>query len=172
MHEPYKDEKKKYGKKAIVIYFIELLQSLSLKYADVVILHSRRGLRLFNKRYPKFMGIKRVIPLQFRDDGYGGAISRRYISFLGRADKAKGIEAFFDLVEKTAQTNPDREFQIVTSSNIEAYLQRLPPEARQKLRVVNRVQLADGDLREAPPTAWRFWLYTKKPCKVASFPWR
>jgi glycosyltransferase involved in cell wall biosynthesis len=148
LHEPYKDEKKKYGFKAIIIWFIEFLQTLCLRYGDGVILHSRRGLRLFEKRYPNFKGIRRVVPLQFQDDGFDATVPRRYVSFLGRADKAKGIEAFFALVERTAQTNPDREFQIVTSSYIEAYLQRLSPQARQKLRVVNKMQLADGDLRD------------------------
>ena len=56
LHEPFKDDKKIYGAKAVIIYLVELCQTLSLRYLDVVILHSRRALRLFQQRYPKFQG--------------------------------------------------------------------------------------------------------------------
>ena len=148
LHEPYKDEKKIYGLKALLIWFIEFLQTLCLRYADAVILHSRRGLRLFNKRYPEFKGIKEVIPLHFQDDGFDTKVSRRYISFLGRADRAKGIEEFFQLVEAGARRQLNYDFQIVTSSDIQQYLNGLSATALRKLRVVHRPRLSDNELRE------------------------
>lgn len=147
LHEPYKDKKRIYGAKALVIWLVELCQTFSLRYTDAAILHSRRGLRLFEKRYPHFQGTKRLVPLQFQDDGLDANIPRRYFSFLGRADKAKGIELFFDLVDTMADHYPGCEFQIVTSSPIQNYLNRLSPAARENLRVVNKSQLSDGDLR-------------------------
>ncbi len=147
LHEPYKDEKGVYGAKALIIWLVELCQTLSLRYTDVVILHSRRGLRLFEKRYPAFPGIRRMIPLHFLDDGLDTGVERRYVSFLGRADKAKGIELFFDLVEALTPHDPGCEFQIVTSSPIQSYLDRLSPTARNRLRVVNKSHLSDKELR-------------------------
>jgi glycosyltransferase involved in cell wall biosynthesis len=149
LHEPYKDEKKIYGAKAIIIYLVELFQTLSLRYTDVVIVHSQRGFRLFKKKYPRFKGRTHMVPLQFQDDGFDPNVKRRYVSFLGRADLAKGIEAFFSVVEDATQRSLDLEFQIVTASNIKGYLERLSPTARQKLRVVNKPQISDADLREA-----------------------
>ncbi|MGP8104960.1 MAG: glycosyltransferase family 4 protein [Desulfobaccales bacterium] len=149
LHEPYKDEKRLYGAKAIIIYLVELFQTLSLRYADVVILHSHRAQRLFEQRYPKFQGRTYRIPLQFQDDGLEDSIPRRYLSFLGRADRAKGIELFIALIEEFTPTDTGLEFQIVTSSDIQAFLEALSPQARQGLRVINRPQVADQDLREA-----------------------
>jgi glycosyltransferase involved in cell wall biosynthesis len=149
LHEPFKDEKKIYGAKAIIIYLVEWCQTLSLRYIDVVIVHSQRALRLFDRRYPGFRGEKRLIPLPFQDDGIPAAGRRRYISFLGRADRAKGIELFFTLVEGFAQNGLDGEFQIVTSSDIGKYLKALSAMARERLRVVNQPQISDKDLRQA-----------------------
>jgi len=147
LHEPYKDEKKLYGRKALIIYLVELFQTLSLPYVDVAIMHSRRAMRLFNRRYPKFAGEKKLIPLHFRDDGIDPSAERRYISFLGRADQAKGIDSFFTLVEGMAQENRDVYFQIVTSSPIQTYLEKLSPAARSRLKIVNKPRLTDGELR-------------------------
>jgi glycosyltransferase involved in cell wall biosynthesis len=149
LHEPFKDEKRIYGAKAIVIYLVEWCQTLSLRYMDVVIVHSRRALRLFEKRYPRFRGDKRLIPLPFEDDKTPAASHRPYISFLGRADRAKGIELFFALVEGFTQNGPNGEFQIVTSSDIAPFLAKLSAEARKRLRVVSRPKITDGDLRQA-----------------------
>ncbi len=149
LHEPFKDEKKIYGVKAFIIYLVEWCQTLSLRYLDIAILHSRRALRLFEWRYPEFQGEKHLIPLPFQDDPSPAARPRRYISFLGRADRAKGIELFFTLVEGFAKNGLGGEFQIVTSSNIDKYLKILSAEALQRLRVVNRPQISDQDLRRA-----------------------
>jgi glycosyltransferase involved in cell wall biosynthesis len=149
LHEPFKDDKKLYGAKAIIIHLVELFQTLSLPYVDEVILHSRRARRLFQVKYPNFRGRTRLIPLPFADDGPGPADGRRYISFLGRADRAKGIDLFFQLVEGAYRQGRGDEFQIVTASDIDKHLQGLSPGAREKLRVVNRPQIADEDLRQA-----------------------
>jgi glycosyltransferase involved in cell wall biosynthesis len=147
LHEPYKDEKKVYRTKAPIIYLVELCQTLSLRYVDAVVLHSRRGLKLFDKRYPRFRGQKYMIPLQFQDDGLDQGINRRYVSFIGRADRAKGIEAFFDLVKNGGSSNLAWEYQIVTSSNIQGYMQRLSQTDKRQLHVINKSRLSDRELR-------------------------
>jgi glycosyltransferase involved in cell wall biosynthesis len=148
VHEPFKDEKWLYGKKALIFYIIEWFQGLILPHVDCVVLHSSRGLRLFEQRYPGYNEKKRRIPLQFEDAGLTGDEDRRYISFLGRADAAKGIELFFDLVGNCARTNPDWRFQIVTPTNIDSHVEKLSPGARERLRVVSRPQLSDAELRQ------------------------
>ena len=127
LHEPFKAEKKVYGAKAIIIYLVEFFQTLSLRYADAVILFSRRALRLFRQRYPNFRGLERLVPLPYRDECFHTDKPRRYISFLGRADRAKGIDLFFALVDRLGQDNLDFEFQIVTSSDIERHLRPCRP---------------------------------------------
>ena len=89
VHEPYKDEKKLYGAKVIIILLVEFFQSLCWRYIDVAIFHSFRAMRLFELRYPQFHGQKKMIPLQFCDDETEEKQDRRFFSFLGRADQAK-----------------------------------------------------------------------------------
>jgi glycosyltransferase involved in cell wall biosynthesis len=146
IHEPYKEDKRVYGTKAVFIFLIELFQDLSLRVTDVAVMHSRRGLRLFNIRYPWFKGKTYVIPLQYRDGGPSLSTHRPYVSFLGRADQAKGIELFFELVSEAGRYKPDWKYQIVTSSNIRPYLQKLPADVRTQLHVVNRTQLSDEEI--------------------------
>jgi glycosyltransferase involved in cell wall biosynthesis len=145
LHEPYKDDKRLYGSKAMIINFVEWTQALSLNYVDILILHSQRGLRQFNRKYPDFQGVKQVIPLFFQDDGFDDTAPRRWVSFLGRAQRAKGIELFFNLVEDLTEVD----FQIVTASDIQGYLKNLSAPARCRLKVVNRPQISDKDLRLA-----------------------
>jgi glycosyltransferase involved in cell wall biosynthesis len=149
LHEPYKDTKIIYGYKALIILLVEWFQTISLRYVDVVILHSQRALRLFKEKYPHFPNRTYMVPLQFQDHKKEIEPSRQYISFLGRAELAKGIDVFFSLVEESAITNPEWTFQIVTSSNIERYLEKLSPVARRKLFVVNDIHISDEDLRVA-----------------------
>ena len=149
VHEPYKDEKKLYGGKVIIIHLVEFFQSFCWRYIDVAIFHSFRAVRLFELRYPHFRGQKKMIPLQFCDDGPEEKQGRRYFSFLGRADQAKGIDFFFKLLEAAVQDGMEVEFQIVTSSSIDNYLAKLSPQALQKLRVINSTRISDAELRNA-----------------------
>ncbi len=146
VHEPYKDDKKIYGPKAPFLALIEGLQSLSLRYTDIAILHSRRAWRLFARRYPAFPGKKLLIPFLFPDNGPPPAGPRDYLTFLGRADRAKGIGTFFSLVEGASRAGLDWRFQIATSSRLEKYQRRLSPGARERLKVVQRPELPDADL--------------------------
>jgi glycosyltransferase involved in cell wall biosynthesis len=148
LHEPYKVDKRVYGTKALVFHMVEFFQTLSLRYIDAVVVHSGRARRLFEKRYPDFPGLTKRIPLHFLDDGPGAASDRRYISFLGRADRAKGIHLFFQLVETATEEGLGWEFQIITPSDIRGHLQGLSARARKSLRVVNRPQISDREIRE------------------------
>jgi glycosyltransferase involved in cell wall biosynthesis len=149
LHEPYKGEKKVYGAKAAVIYLVEFFQTLALRYTDVAVLFSRRALRLFRQRYPHFQGLQRMAPLPYRDEYVHSHQPRRYISFLGRADRAKGIDLFFALVDRLGQEPLAFEFQIVTASDIQRHLEALSPQGRQKLRVINKPHISDAELRQA-----------------------
>ncbi len=149
IHEPYKEEKKVYGAKALIIYLAEYIQAFTLLCTDVAILHSGRGSRMFEKRYPWFKGQHMLIPLQFTDDGLAPASGHRYVSFLGRAVPAKGVDYFFEVVKASAEADLPWEYQIVTSSDIRSYLQDLPAAALNKLKIVNPPNLSDQEIRQA-----------------------
>lgn len=149
LHEPYKDEKRVYGAKGVALVLLEWLQGLSLGFLDAAIVHSPRGLRLLESGYPGYRGPRRLIPLQFQDNGFEAQAERNYISFLGRAEPAKGVDRFFDLVAGLGPEDSNRQFQIVTASNIAGYLKKLSPAGRARLRVVNAPEISDAVIRQA-----------------------
>ncbi len=146
LHEPYKQHKRSYGRKAIVFYMVEWLQSLTMSWVDEIVLHSENGLLAFRKRYPMAKQPVHLVPLQLRDQP-GEASDRYLISFLGNAAKAKGIDTFFDLVETSVSRGLKWQFGIATCDDITSHLKRLSTRARQHLEIISEDQLSDVAIR-------------------------
>jgi glycosyltransferase involved in cell wall biosynthesis len=151
MHEPYKEDKSQYKRKALAITAMEYVQEKLLPLIDVVILHSRRGNNAFRIRYPDFKGVVKLIPLGYRDEcKMKQHESRIYdITFFGGAVKAKGIDDFFEFLKKSQELNSGLKFQLVTPSRIDRYLSRLGPNWEKWLKVVNKPTISDEEIREA-----------------------
>ncbi len=147
MHEPYKTEKRLYGTKALVFYMVEWVQSLSLPWIDDVVVHSEAALKAFRLRYPNARHSVHLTSLQFQDRP-GPQAERRFVSFFGKAAKAKGSGLFFDLVEAAAVQNLPWVFAIATGDDVGAYVDRLSPAARERLEVIQEPNLSDAMLRE------------------------
>ncbi len=147
LHEPYKQDKLIYGSKAIIFYLVEWLQTLSMPWIDDVIVHSEFAFQAFQKRYPNFKKPVHIIPLQFRDQP-GQKRNRQYVSFLGKAAKAKGIEKFFELVQISTLRGLQWKFAIATSDDLTGHLAKLSPSARENLEVFYEPNLSDTTLRE------------------------
>ena len=150
MHEPYKTPKdrKSYGIKKFAISIVEFFQTLSLPFIDYIIVHSQKAKNSFNLRYPWYSGTVKMIPLQYRDEGFFGT-QRNHITFLGKAAKAKGIDTFFKFVNSNFEKQLGLEFQIVTPDNLTPYIKRLPKGALTNLKIINKPMLSDEDLRHA-----------------------
>lgn len=149
LHEPYKADKAVYGRsKSLYISLVELCQSALIRLADAVVVPSTTAAAVFAGRYPDFKWPVIRIPLPFeRCEMLEG--ERTYVSFLGHAVKVKGIGRFFQLVERAAELSLPYQFQIATSSNIDADLAALSPEARARLHVINETTLQDVDIQRA-----------------------
>ncbi|MFC1850243.1 glycosyltransferase [candidate division CSSED10-310 bacterium] len=151
IHEPYKEDKSVYKKKALIISIIEYIQEKTLPLTDVAIVHSRRGFEAFKIRYPHYQGTVKVIPLGYRDEHQMTADKKRDydLTFFGTAAQAKGIEEFFAFVRTCLERNTALKIQLVTSSNIERYLKELPPQWKQWLTVANKATISDAEIRVA-----------------------
>ncbi len=149
LHEPYKADKRVYGlSKSVYISLVELCQSALIRLAGAVVVPSTTAAGVFAGRYADFKRPVIRIPLPFeRCETPEG--DRRYVSFLGHAVKVKGIGRFFQLVECAAELSLPYQFQIATSSNIDAYLAALSAEARARLRVINETTLQDVEIQRA-----------------------
>lgn len=104
--------------------------------------------------YPSYKGYLIKVPLLFLDRNMSYPNRRRYFTFVGHAVRAKGIDIFFDLVRSAAEERLDLEFQIVSSSRIGAYLNRLPSATRSSLKIVNKELLLDKEIDEAIRESW------------------
>ncbi len=149
LHEPYQADKAVYGtSKSVYIFLVEQCQSALIRLAGAVVVPSGTAEHVFAGRYPGFKRPVIRIPLPFECcETVEG--ERRYVTFLGHAVKVKGINRFFQLVERAAELSLPYQFQIATSSNIDAYLAALSPEARACLHVINETTLQDVDMQRA-----------------------
>jgi len=150
IHEPYEERKELHGGllKRFSIGLVELVHRLSLKFTDVVVLPSRNAMNVFRRHY-RFKGEAIIGTQLFADMPGCDRLSRKYIAFLGHAKKMKGIDIFFDLVRESCRRRLDLQFLIVTRSDISEYLSRLSDEERKILKVVNRSNISDEEMRNA-----------------------
>lgn len=151
MHEPYKPDKRPYGlTKSAYIYVFELVQSISLNYADHVILPSELACRLFVSRYPGYSGSVHYAPLLISDKQVPKSQKeRRFFTYAGNVHKATGFDAFIELVNHSASLNADFEFLAITSSQIGGYLHSLSPEGQRALTLINKEIITDQEIHEA-----------------------
>lgn len=151
MHEPYKEDKSDHKGKELAFTIIEYLQEVLLPLVDIVILHSMRAFNAFKFRYPHYKGEVRVIPLGYKDECKPeSAASRAFdITFIGNAAKAKGIDAFFEIVKKNMEIGAGLALQLVTSSRIDTYLNGLQAGWEKYLKVINKPAISDDEMREA-----------------------
>jgi len=152
MHEPYKEQKSAHTGKILAFILIEYLQQAMLPFLDVVVVHSPRAFRAFQKRYPQFQGELRQVPLTIMDEcpECDPTEARAFdLTFVGNAAPAKGIDAFYELVDYVCQRNLDLRLQLVTSSRIEKRLARLAAGWEKCLHVISSAQLTDESIRQA-----------------------
>ncbi len=152
MHEPYKQDKSEHKGKALAFSVIEYLQEMLIPILDTIVLHSKRGFNAFNIRYPGNKHKTQVIPLLFKDE-YKADVkhSKRPfdITFIGNAAPAKGIDSFFMIVKENMEINSGLKLQLVTSSTIDEYLNKLKPGWNNYLKIINKDSLSDDEIREA-----------------------
>lgn len=155
LHEPYVREKLRHEYvQSMLITAHELSLKLIMNRLDGVLLPSEEAMRQFKQRYSYFKGAVVKVPLLFEDRSKARNCKRTYYSFIGHAVRAKGIDRFFQLIETAASAGADWQFQIVTSTDISAYLAHLSHAARSRLHIVNKPQLSDDEIDEAISKSW------------------
>jgi glycosyltransferase involved in cell wall biosynthesis len=151
IHEPHKPDKRPYGlTKGMYIRVFELLQSISLNYADHVILPSELACELFVSRYRGYSGSVHYAPILVPDKRNSGiSKERKFFTYAGGVHRATGFDTFIDLVNHSASLKAGFEFLAITSSNIDGYLRGLSPEGRGVLTLINKRTITDQEIDEA-----------------------
>ena len=150
LHEPYKstEERFKYGLPLFIYYsIVQLLQKLSIKQSHVIISMSPNGSDLFEKKFSNFKGKHIKSNLLFEKFNLNSIENkRRFFSFVGTVNKAKGIYEFIDLVNYSLTKDDNIEFCLITSSNIEKYNHLFKPGYERKLRIINKSKITDLEI--------------------------
>jgi len=120
-HEPYVENKRAHGGlHHYWLYLNEYMISRLLRNADVAIVSSKEGSRLFNKVYPWFQGRKMVVPLMYEDaaETLRPSEERKYLTFVGPPVPAKGPETFLNIVDYAAEQNLDWAFLLISREKV------------------------------------------------------
>lgn len=150
LHEPARPGKSAYGWKGRMFFeIVDYAQKLALANSTDVVLHSPFAFELFEQKYDNYHGQKHYSPLMIPDRPGQTKSKRRYFSMVGRFNFAKKPDLFIETINLAAQKGEDIEFQIVTASCIDKYLEKLTPEGKSKLRLVIKKKLSDEDISNA-----------------------
>lgn len=155
LHEPHVHDKGKHGwKRVLLIAGQEWGTRRLLPHLDGVLVPSEQALIQMRHAYPDFPGRVLKVPLLFEDRRTGDNPARKFFSFIGHAVPAKGIDAFFEMVQTAADLGKDWAFQIATSTDVAPYLRGLSGSARSRLRVVSKARLRDDEIDDAIRQSW------------------
>jgi glycosyltransferase involved in cell wall biosynthesis len=152
LHEPYKEKILVQGLFVkLYFYMAEVVQWVPIALSTHVVLMSPNGEKIFRSRFKTYPGI--VIGAHLTVPDYYAAKPpekmRRFYSVVGRFNKIKKIDYFFDFVAWSVDKDYSHEFLVVTSSDILKELRSLPDSVRQRITVINPNQLSDSIIYDA-----------------------
>ncbi|HOG10875.1 MAG TPA: glycosyltransferase [Smithella sp.] len=147
LHDPFKPDKSHYGMvKSFYIRIVDLVQSKTVKCCDYIISPSDYSAKLFNQRYPKFKGINIVAPLLVPDGEHQNRNKRIYFSIVGTAHQATGHDTFVRLINYVAEKDFPFKFAIISSSNIDSFLNVISEKGKRLLTVINKSIITDQEI--------------------------
>jgi glycosyltransferase involved in cell wall biosynthesis len=119
-HEPYVENKRAHGGfHHYWLYLNEYMISRLLRNADVAVVSSKEGSRLFDKAYPWFQGRKMEVPLMYEDAAENlRSEERKYLTFVGPPVPAKGPEIFSSIVDYAAEHDLDWSFLLISREKV------------------------------------------------------
>jgi len=150
LHEPGKADKSCYEKKGRLFFsIVESIQKLTIGSTTDIILPSPNAMQLFKRFFPNYRGRCHYAPILIPDNPGMRRGKRKYFSMVGRFNFSKKLDPFIQAADYAARKNMDLEFQIVTSSCIDQSLEFLTPQARSKMRIINKKNISDQDISNA-----------------------
>jgi len=147
LHEPAKPGKVAYGLKGRLFFeIVEFCQKLAVASSTDVILPSPLARELFYQYFRCYHGRVHYAPILVPDCPGETTAKRRYFSMVGRFSFSKRLDAFIEMVNYAAENGEDLEFQIVTASPIDHYINRLTPAATSRIRIFNKKKISDEEI--------------------------
>lgn len=145
LHEPnkYISERFKYGLIGFIKYsIIYLIHVLLVALVDEVYVMSQEGWVRYERSYSRYLYKLKRINLVVPQQSNREHSERKYISFIGHVNKAKGLEDFISLSIQMSETN--HQFIIITSSNLTKYKSVLA--LSKNIKVINKPHITDEEI--------------------------
>ncbi|MDH5720417.1 MAG: hypothetical protein OEZ13_07305 [Spirochaetia bacterium] len=170
LHDPYKPEKKSYGiKKSLYYTFVERVQKKTVKYMDHVISPSQRSSELFLRYYKNFSGKNHIAPL-ILPDKKEKKTKPLYFTIVGHAHFASGHDDFFRLIKFTVNNKLSFHYAIISSSNIDRYMNSLTKEEKSFLKVINKPVITDDEIDDLVSESFAVFRFDKEVTQSGVIP--
>lgn len=171
LHEPYVPEKSSYGTlRSWIINVAEYLQTNVLKRTTCVLVPSPHAQQLFAKKYPDYTKPIYLSPILLPSLKRGASAQRKYISLVGNLNQSRSADEFIALVNLAAESALGLEFKLVTRSSISSTIEKLSPQAKQILTVINKPAISDEEIADTLAESWATILPHKQAAQSGNIP--
>ncbi len=171
LHEPYVPDRSSYGTtRGIMIALLEWMQSQMLGHTSDIILPSSHAHELFMSRYPNYPGMVHIAPILLSNRLGTKSHDRRYLSLVGNLNKSRGPEDFLTLVHSATVLGENLKFKIITRSNIQRAVDKLPHQDRKMLTVVNKPLIADEEITDTVAESIALFLPHRQAAQSGNVP--
>ncbi len=171
LHEPFKPDKRSFGR--IGKYYFELVeqfQTLSIRYANTIIVPSPHAHELFEQRYPDFHGSVHIAPILIPEIARPEDASRRFISLVGTINKSRGLDTFINLINSVAERGLDWQFKIMTRNAVEDALKAISPAGQRLLTTVIKSEISDQEISDTVSNSYAVFLPHKQVTQSGNVP--
>ncbi len=171
LHDPYKPDKSFYKfRKSAYIKVVEFVQKLTVKYMDYVVSPSKYSSELFLKRYSWFKGRNYIASLLVPDEKVNLNSDRKYFCIVGGAHPATGHDSFVDLVNYVATEKLDFSFCLISSSNMNGFLEKLSDDGRKILRIINKPIIKDSEIYDVVSQSFAVFRFDREVTQSGVIP--
>ena len=153
LHEPYvpKDERSHFGTlRALYIVLILWVQNLSVKLSHHIITVSPNGGNLFLRYFDPYKEKLIQSSILFRNPSQDvGVTKKSSVCMVGTMNQNKGLVDFIKLINYViGRGKRELTFKIITSSNIETYVNQLNDGWEEYLEVISKPYITDKEIDE------------------------
>ena len=147
LHDPYKFDKRPYGvKRGFLIYLIEMIQKLSVKYMDHVILPSENAYNSFRHYYKNFKAEIHIAPLMVPDQKQDSKEKKEFFCSISGPHKATGHDDLIDILNYIAKEGLNYKLIWITSKNVSPVINNLSSIGSNHLKLINKPLITDSEI--------------------------
>lgn len=149
-HEPFRplSDLRKFGLNGFMYYrIVQLIQTLSFMFCDRLVVFSSYGKSMVAKNLPLLTHKTLEARLLMRHKPRG-ITTQKLISYVGTASIGKGIDDFVALVNFSLKNRGPLRFVLISSSDIQQYIEKLDDRYQEVLEIINKPYIQDKEIED------------------------